>query len=75
MLAQRFPAATRSERQPGGELNLPRCPVGSLQRLDAVRRVRIDAALDVERVEGIHVNRSLTRSLIENTLYSDMSAL
>ena len=50
------PAETRSEREPCGELDLVRRPVGRLQTLDAIRRIRVDAALEVERVEGVHVH-------------------
>src|SRR5579885_2693799 len=43
----------------GSELDLARRPVGGLERLYAIRRVRVDIALDVEGVEGIHIDPQL----------------
>ena len=41
------------------KLNLTRRAVGALQRLNTVRRVRIDAILNIERLEGIDVHSQL----------------
>ena len=49
----------RLEREPGGELDLARRPVGRLETFDAVRRIRVNAALQIENVEGIEVESQL----------------
>src|ERR1017187_5385703 len=49
----------RLEGNAGGELDLARGPVGGLKRLRAVRGIQVDAALNIERVEGIHVHSQL----------------
>ena len=52
------PARTVSEleRQSRRDLNLARRPVRGLKRLGAVRRIRIHPALNIERVERIHIH-------------------
>jgi hypothetical protein len=45
-----------SKRKPRRNLNLPGRPVRRLQGFDPVRRIRVHAALNVERIEGVHIH-------------------
>src|ERR1700722_13064550 len=61
------------EGNAAGELDLAGSPIGSLERLRAVRRIRVDAALYVERVEGVHVHSKLdslgkTKDLVQRDI-------
>ncbi len=54
-LDRRFP----SKRKARAELDLAWGPVRSLKRFDSSRGIRVDAPLDTECVEGVHIDAEL----------------